>query len=880
MLMTKDELMGLLERVAREGRTTLDLSNQGLDRLPPEIGQLTQLQSLHLGQNRLSGLPPEITRLTQLQSLDLSLNRLSGLPPEITRLTQLQSLYLGGNRLSGLPPEITRLTQLQSLDLSLNRLSGLPPEITRLTQLQSLYLGGNRLSGLPPEIGRLIQLQTLYLHGNQLSALPQSLLQLPNLIELYLHNNPQLDLPAEILGPSIEVVRIEGRQPARPSDILTYYFENQRAARPLNEVKLLLVGRGESGKSSIRDRLVFNTFDPHKQETPGIQIDPWSLTCGRQTVLVRVWDFAGQEITHATHQFFLTERSVYLLVLDARAGTQNWDAEYWLRLISAFGKDSPVLVALNKSVKKAFDVDRFALREKYPSLRAFVVTDCAEPPVGIEGLRKEIAEAIESLDAVRQPFPTVWARLKDKFSKMKDNYLHFDAFRKRCAEEGESDPVRQEQLARILHALGIILYYGDDPRLRDTTVLNPRWVTESIYTLLRLKAHPQTDGTLTFKEARAALPDEKPKMVTYLIELMRRFELCFPVGEEDEDEKRWLVPELLSRFQPPLGQEWLDSQAVRLRYEYKALPEGLIPRFITRTYPLSADQARWHGGVVLSLEGARALVRANATENQIEVTVIGAEGGRNRLVKLIRNHFQYIHRDVQGLDPKELVEVEGRRGVYKSVQVLEVDERESKVTTVESDRGSVTIDQTRELNRISDPAARNPLQPRLKLFLSYSHKDARLRDVFRENLALLEADGLITSWFDGQILPSAEWDKEIRRELQEADLVVFLVSVPFLSSKYIRGVEMRCALERRLAGKAELVAVILDAQCDWKSRDFARYQVLPREVNVKAVRSWRRHADAFTHVEQALRQLIQEMLAKRGGDTAVGTTLPSWKLAL
>ena len=155
---------------------------------------------------------------------------------------------------------------------------------------------------------------------------------------------------------------------------------------------------------------------------------------------------------------------------------------------------------------------------------------------------------------------------------------------------------------------------------------------------------------------------------------------------------------------------------MRLRYEYKALPEGLVPRFITRTYPLSVDQARWHGGVVLSSEGSRALVRANITENRIEVTVIGAEVGRDRLVKLIRNHFQYIHRDVQGLNPKELVEVEERRGIYKSVQVLEVDERESKVTTVESDEGSVTIDQTRELNRISDPAARNPLQPATQAF--------------------------------------------------------------------------------------------------------------------------------------------------------------------
>jgi hypothetical protein len=148
--------------------------------------------------------------------------------------------------------------------------------------------------------------------------------------------------------------------------------------------------------------------------------------------------------------------------------------------------------------------------------------------------------------------------------------------------------------------------------------------------------------------------------------------------------------------------------------------------------------------------------------------------------------------------------------------------------------------------------------------------DARLRDVFRENLALLEADGLITPWFDGQILPSAEWDTEIRRELEDADVVVFLVSTSFLSSRYIRGVEMVSALKRRAAGEAELVAVILEADCAWKGRDFTRYQVLP--PGVKAVRSWLRHADAFNKVEQELRRLIEEMLARPGTGVAGLTT--------
>ena len=79
---------------------------------------------------------------------------------------------------------------------------------------------------------------------------------------------------------------------------------------------------------------------------------------------------------------------------------------------------------------------------------------------------------------------------------------------------------------------------------------------------------------------------------------------------------------------------------------------------------------------------------------------------------------------------------------------------------------------------------------------------------------------------------------------------------------------MKTALDRRAAG-TELVAVILE-NCAWKSREFTRYQVLPR--GVRAVRSWPRHADAFNEVELELRRLINEMLAIRGGGAVAATT--------
>ena len=139
--------------------------------LPPQLGQLRQLQVLDLRGHRLDGdLPPEIGQLRQLRRLDLSFNRLlNRLPPELGQLTNLQFLDLAFNEFGGpLPPELGQLTALEELSLAYNGLDGsLPPELGQLTALHTLHLHNNRFSGpWPAELGRLPSLRELSLAHN------------------------------------------------------------------------------------------------------------------------------------------------------------------------------------------------------------------------------------------------------------------------------------------------------------------------------------------------------------------------------------------------------------------------------------------------------------------------------------------------------------------------------------------------------------------------------------------------------------------------------------------------------------------------------------------------------------------------------------------
>ncbi len=245
------------------------------------------------------------------------------------------------------------------------------------------------------------------------------------------------------------------------------------------------------------NRLVHQRFHPGEERTEGIEVTSWPVTLpGNEQVRLNVWDFGGQEIMHATHQFFLTTRSLYVVVLSGRAGSADTDADYWLRIVGSFAPDSPVIVVLNQIARDPFDLDQTALQQKFPNIRAFVRTDCADD-IGHDELLSAILDTTSNLADLRVNFPAAWFGIKDRLAEMTENYLTFERYREICEELGELEGQAQENLADYLHSLGIALNYRDDPRLRDTHVLNPHWVTEGIYAILNSRLAADQHGEVT-----------------------------------------------------------------------------------------------------------------------------------------------------------------------------------------------------------------------------------------------------------------------------------------------------------------------------------------------------------------------------------------------
>ena len=169
--------------------------------IPPQLGDLANLQILFLDDNELTGeIPPELGGLPRLRLLHLEQNRLTGpVPPEFGDLTRLEHLSLDNNELTGeIPPELGDLARLEHLSLDNNELTGpIPPELGRLARLGHLSLDNNELTGeIPPELGGLANLRLLPLNNNDLTGeIPPELSGLANLRRLSLRNN---DLTGEI----------------------------------------------------------------------------------------------------------------------------------------------------------------------------------------------------------------------------------------------------------------------------------------------------------------------------------------------------------------------------------------------------------------------------------------------------------------------------------------------------------------------------------------------------------------------------------------------------------------------------------------------------------------------------------------------------------
>jgi small GTP-binding protein len=322
------------------------------------------------------------------------------------------------------------------------------------------------------------------LQNNNISHLSPEILKLNMNVGWELKVKPGIFLEGNPLeSPPVEVVK-QGKEAVR------HYFEAiKKDTMRLLETKLLIVGNGEVGKTTLMRKLMDQNFpvEPGKEPTTeGIDIQPWDIrcpfpNCKDETVKVHFWDFGGQEIYHSTHQFFLTKRSLYLFVWEARKEEEAQTFDYWLNIIKLLGKESPLMVVMNKSDVRIKHLDEANFKSKFQNIVSFDRVSCVSGD-GIAALTRRIIETLADMPHLRDLLPRVWKQIRDRLKEDTRDYISLEEYYSICAGFG-MDAEGAMFLSDYLHDLGVILHYHDSV-LEQTVILNPEWATKAVYTLI------------------------------------------------------------------------------------------------------------------------------------------------------------------------------------------------------------------------------------------------------------------------------------------------------------------------------------------------------------------------------------------------------------
>ena len=857
------------------------------------VRELTQLRRLYFGETKIDNLSP-LFELKNLEVLACWSTKVTDLSP-LRNFKFLYALYTQDCPITDLSPLIS-LQALESLScrsLEVSDWSFLEflPNLSFLDASSTQFFDLDILKSLP-------ELKTLYISSTEVFDL-SILTSLQNLQQIDLCHSAVADLTPFlsniregipviwndsvynagysasdpyilVKGCPLVIPPVEVAQES-PQAVRDYFEELGEDGQKLNEVKVIFLGEASAGKTSLVKRLLNENFDTKESQTHGIRIRkaPFQMDDG-DTVTAHLWDFGGQEVMHATHQFFLSQRSVYVLLLNSRNDDQ---AEKWLKHAASFGGRSPVLVVLNKiDENPSFEVNRKTLVEKYPQIREFFRLS-AKTDKGLDEFREALRHEIDRADTRRTPFPKHWLAVKEHFSEMTADYIESAEYRKICEVNGVTRPFSQDVLLKFLHDLGVVINF-DKLKNFDTQILNPLWLTNGVYRIINSEKVANDSGVLREHDFDAVINDPRYRKenttdrvftyptnkLQYIVRVMQEFELCFML-----DTRTYVVPQLLPVTEPDFKAEGALLHFVIHFPDF--LPDSIFPRLMVKLHTYIDGDCRWRTGMVLhkpNIFKALARVRWDKEDQKIRVDVCGEE--RRRFLSFIRETVKEIVDDFTNLKVEEMVPIPETEEFFEYQYLVEAEKAGEKDLFVKQLKKRIPLADL--LDGVEEPAMRDEVeQLPVRAFVSYAHKDLEYLKELRAALAPLMRLQKLQLWDDRDIDAGDEWEKVIFQQLEESDIVLCLVSADFVASDFCYKKEFGTALEAHRKGEKTIVPILL-RKTDWQDLPLAEIQGTPGQW----ITSAKNKDEAWTAVSESLRPALDRakqrkkvLLEKRRG---------------
>lgn len=648
------------------GLKRLDLSNNAITQLPPELNGLALLEVLLLNDNEIAFLPDALMTLATIKVLNLARNKIITMPDEEPDLPLLEVLDLSNNELVRIPEYVGTFSSIMKLNLSFNRIAALPDEITALKNMQELYVNNNNLTALPEYLGNVFKLVILHCQCNRITALPDTLQFLRNLKEFDASQN-KIKVLHEWLSTLVSMENIDFRKndplKGMPSELLEKKpkegetpqldFIRQLPLVPIlvTRMRLMIVGKQGTGKTSLTECLRLKSakiakkskdvFEP--KPTEGIAVQELGFSKGGHDVRLSTWDFSGNKDYYNTHQLFLNERSIFLVVCNMMdPASADAEIERWLELITrTAGEDVPTIIVGthldektcgSKYRKQFWARVKGKVGSKFKNIISYEAVS-ARHNKKIDGLVERILKTAMARPYMPQQVMRGYRYLEERIALlrqlMKTPMTSYKRFHDEVTACGVSDE-KVEDAMQYLNDTGLIVYFQD---VCDSLVfLDCQWIVDLISTFNKIKQFAHK-GMVDRSELQNIWDTERypEKYHEYILMLLERFDLCTRLTEQGKIFFAELLEEEATPSQATLNMMWspgyeMEEPEFRRNLKYNFITTTLFPRVAGKiVHSMGWEFSNyWKNGAILRKpDGGGCFMRMDPNAKQLYLTVRG-----------------------------------------------------------------------------------------------------------------------------------------------------------------------------------------------------------------------------------------------------------------
>lgn len=427
----------------------------------------------------------------------------------------------------------------------------------------------------------------------------------------------------------------------------------KQGGRAFNEARIIILGDKGAGKTCLSRRLIRQNapMTTEDESTPGV--DTHNLSLEEDELNISIWDFAGHTVTHAVHQFFLSEKCIYIIVIDGRTENVN-RLEYWLNHVRIFGNNADIYILLNKKDKHKVKVPENLLKDKY-NIKELITLNIKNDKNKLKDFREKLFSYIKTNPTwklgeipasnydVKKEIENLF---KDKSSSHEEEFISDEVFTTIAEKFKVND--KQELLER-LHNLGIILWYKELEKYK-TLILNPEWISYGVYSIINWANNNskfrvyKSDFKSIFKSNRQKYPETKDD---FLFDLMKHYELAYEC--EASSNSSLIIPHLLNEDRPKILPTFNTFDDLGIKYKFDIEPPAhTISRIIVKNHVDIKNFEVWKTGVVLEKSGSIALIKKN--DREIEVFVKGLK--KTEYFLQLRKSFDEVFSDYREAIPE------------------------------------------------------------------------------------------------------------------------------------------------------------------------------------------------------------------------------------